>query len=66
MYLLGAAAVVVVLLAWRVPEPAPSNANPAQRVAPVSCAKLEAPAPSYGARTMSNTTATDASNTCLN
>jgi len=64
MYLLAAAGAAVVVLSWTVPEPEPSNANPAtanpaQRIGSVSytqCLKQDAPMPNYGARTMSYTT----------
>ena len=61
VFLLAAAGVAVVILSWTVPEPQPSNPNPtpAQRAEQISlaqCAKQEAPAPNYGARTIGYTT----------
>ena len=57
--MLGAAAVAVVIVSWRVPEPEQSSPNPAQRVLPISytqCAKQDSPPPNYGTRGLVNTT----------
>ena len=58
MTFLGIAGVIVVVLSWKVPEPAQTSTNPAQRVDAGSislaqCARENVPAPNYGARTMS-------------
>lgn len=57
VFLCALGAVVVVVLAWRVPEPPTRTPDPARQVENVSymqgCAQ-QAPAPSYGARTLDN------------
>lgn len=55
MYLMGAAAVVVVILSWMVPEPQ-QQPGPQRRVEPIAytaCAE-QAP-PNYGTRALSST-----------
>lgn len=62
-YLLGAAGVGVVALSWMAPEPQSPQPKPAHRYESVSysgCAPQDFAPPSYGTRSVSNTSPSDA------
>lgn len=62
-YLLGAAAVGVVALSWMAPEPQSPRPTPPQRYESISysgCAAQDFAPPSYGTRSVSSTSPSDA------